>query len=135
MKKSLVFIMLGLMAFAVSAQQAPVQTSSEKFPVIQWNETTHNFGKVKQNEPVAFEFKATNTGTVPLQIFSVERSCGCTTPEWTSAPIQPGATGIIKVVYDSKVGGVFNKTVTVKANTKEGSVQLVLTGEVVAPSL
>jgi hypothetical protein len=135
MKKSLVIIMLGLTALAVSAQQAPVQTSAEEFPAIQWNEITHNFGKVKQNEPAAFEFKATNIGTVPLQIYSVERSCGCTTPEWTSAPIKPGETGIIKVVYDSKVGGVFNKTITVKSNTKDGSATLVLTGEVVAPSL
>jgi len=109
---------------------AQVTASTNNAPVAQWNETTHQFGKVPQDVPVSFEFKVTNTGTVPLQIYGVERACGCTTPEWTSKAIQPGTTGVVKVVFDAKTGGFFSKTIKVLLNTDEGSAELLLTGEV-----
>lgn len=127
MKKLLV---LFLMVAATTSLFAQVTASTDNVPVAQWNETTHQFGKIPQDIPVSFEFKVTNTGTAPLQILGVERACGCTTPEWTSKAIQPGTTGVVKVVYDAKTGGFFSKTIKVLVNTKEGSFDLILTGDV-----
>lgn len=127
MKKLLVlFLMVATTTFLF----AQVTASTDNVPVAQWNETTHQFGNVPQDIPVSVEFKVTNTGTAPLQILGVERACGCTTPEWTAKAIQPGSTGVVKVVYDAKTGGFFSKTIKVLVNTKEGSFDLILTGDV-----
>lgn len=129
MKKLFVFF---LMVATTTCLFAQVTASTNNAPVAQWNETTHEFGKVTQDTPVAFEFRVTNIGTTPLQILGVERASGCSTPEWTSKAIQPGTSGVVKIVYDAKTGGFFSKTIKVLLNTKEGHVDLVLTGDVIS---
>lgn len=128
MKKLFVFF---LMVATTTCLFAQVTASADNIPVAQWNETTHQFGKIIQDVPVTFEFKVTNTGTLPLQILGVERASGCSTPEWTSKAIQPGASGVVKIVYDAKTGGFFSKTTKVLLNTMDGYVDLVLTGDVI----
>ena len=43
-------------------------------------------------------------------------SCGCTVPEYTKTPIQPGEKGEIKVTYTAKFPGHFKKSITVSTN-------------------
>ena len=40
-------------------------------------------------------------------------SCGCTVPECPKEPILPGESGLIKVNYDEKRVGSFNKSITI----------------------
>jgi hypothetical protein len=121
---------------AVYAQQLPQSTTlsnSEikgEAAVFNWDNTTHDFGKVKQGTPVTHEFKFTNTGKVPLVITNVQASCGCTTPAWTKEPVMPGGQGFIKATYNAASAGAFNKTVTVTANIETGFIQLTIKGEV-----
>lgn len=44
-----------------------------------------------------FPFK--NTGDTPVTVTAVRSGCGCTVPEKPSAPIEPGASGVIPVVF------------------------------------
>lgn len=124
-------------AAAVYAQQVPQPTTLNKnevktdAAVFSWENTTHDFGKVKQGTPVTHEFKFTNTGKVPLVITNVQASCGCTTPAWTKEPVMPGGQGFIKATYNAASAGAFNKTVTVTANIDAGFLQLTIKGEVV----
>lgn len=124
-------------AAAVYAQQVPQPTTLNKnevktdAAVFSWENTTHDFGKVKQGTPVTHEFKFTNTGKVPLVITNVQASCGCTTPAWTKEPVMPGGQGFIKATYNAASPGAFNKTVTVTANIDAGFLQLTIKGEVV----
>ena len=62
------------------------------------------------------EFKFTNTGDAPLIISNAKGSCGCTVPVWPKEPIAPGASNVIKVKYDTKRIGAFNKSVTLTSN-------------------
>jgi hypothetical protein len=123
---------------AVYAQQVPQATTLNKnevsidVAVFSWDNTTHDFGKVKQGTPVTHEFKFTNTGKVPLVITNVQASCGCTTPAWTKEPVMPGGQGYIKATYNAASAGAFNKTVTVTANIETGFIQLTIKGEVQA---
>jgi Protein of unknown function (DUF1573) len=96
-----------------------------------WEKSTHSFGKIEQNKPVTAVFEFTNTGDTPLIITQAQGSCGCTVPSYTKEPIAPGQTGTVKAVYNAANSGVFNKTVTVTANTEQSKV-LTITGEVVA---
>lgn len=100
---------------------------------IVFSNTSHDFGSIlEENGSVSCEFVFTNNGDAPLVISQVTASCGCTTPDWTKAPIAPGKTGYIKATYAAKGRpGQFHKTITVISNAKEGTVQLTIQGTVV----
>ncbi len=89
---------------------------------IKFEETTFDFGTVKDGEKVKHNYKFTNTGKVPLIISDAKGSCGCTVPDWPREPIAPGKSGEIKVEFDSKNKGTEEgapqaKKVTLTANT------------------
>ncbi len=96
----------------------------------------HNFGKLKQGESAEYSFKFTNTGKEPLVIENAQGSCGCTVPSYPKEPIAPGASGEIKVNFNSTgKSGAQQKTVTLTANT-EPSISTILTikADVEAPA-
>lgn len=96
-----------------------------------WEKTSHNFGKIPQGVPVEAIFTFTNSGDAPIVITNAKGSCGCTVPEYPTQPIAPGASAEIKAVFNAAAVGVFNKTVTITANTNKPAV-LYIKGEVVA---
>jgi hypothetical protein len=81
--------------------------------------------EAKEGTKVKHTFKFKNTGNAPLLIYSATGSCGCTVPEFSKEPVAPGASGEIKVVFDSEGRvGSNSKTVTVNANTLPPTTQL-----------
>lgn len=79
----------------------------------------HDFGNIKQDSENTYVFKFTNTGSEPLIIETANGSCGCTVPNYPKAPVPPGATADIEVVYKpGKQENAQTKTVTVIANTE-----------------
>ena len=100
-------------------------------PEIKFEKTEHDFGKILQGEQVSYTFKFKNVGNAPLIISSIEKTCGCTTPEFTKEPIKPGETGKITISYDSKGHkGFQNKRLTVKANTNPSETVLRIKAQV-----
>lgn len=85
-------------------------------PKIEFKKDVHDYGDVKYdgNGTCTFEYK--NTGNAPLIISNAKGSCGCTVPDWTKEPINPGKTGVITVKYDTKRPGAINKSVTITSN-------------------
>lgn len=97
---------------------------AQKPAQIKFDKTTHNFGTFSESEPkVTCSFSFTNIGEQPLMINQAIASCGCTVPEYTKTPIQPGEKGQIKVTYNGtgKFPGHFKKSITVRTN---GAVEL-----------
>ena len=108
--------------------------SSEKAPVIQFEKTEYDFGKVLQGEVVSYTFHFTNAGNAPLIITGVDKSCGCTAGDYPREPIAPGERGDIKITYDSKGHfGFQSKTVVVIANTMPSQTTLRIKAEVMTP--
>lgn len=95
-----------------------------QFPQIKFEETTHDFGEIKQNVEVQTLFQFKNTGKVPLVITNASSSCGCTVPEYPKEAIAPGESGAIKVVYNGSGKDAITKTVTLTTNTEQGSEML-----------
>lgn len=132
--KKVIFTLLAL-TFVMSAfvnyakNDNPAMADS---PVFAWSETAFDFGKIKLNVPVTHEFTFVNKGTAPLVISSVQASCGCTVAEYSKEPIPVGQSGFVKARYNAAKAGVFNKTVTINANTAETTMQLSIKGEVLA---
>ena len=79
------------------------------------DKTVHDFKTISENDGDARAvFTLTNNTKVPLIITNVVPSCGCTTPEWTREPIEPGKTGKVTAIYGTKGRpGPFNKQVTI----------------------
>lgn len=98
---------------------------------VSFSQTSHNYGKIKQDTKNKHVFKFTNTGSDPLIIENAVGSCGCTVPEYPKEPIAPGKTGEIVVEYSpGKQQGLQNKTVTVTANTEPRTTTLNIAAEV-----
>lgn len=97
-----------------------------------------DYGTIEYDANGIREFKFTNTGKSPLTITSVTGECGCTAttidgkPGWPTEPILPGKSGVIKVKYDTKREGRFEKNVTVTSNAKYASKKVRIKGEIKA---
>jgi hypothetical protein len=96
---------------------------------LEFSESLYDFGKINEGEKVNHIFKFTNTGDKPLMLQDARASCGCTVPEYTKDTIAPGASGEIKVIFDSSgKNGKIDKTVTVTANTEPATTDIKITG-------
>ena len=124
------FITILSLAGMISAQaQAPASKAD-----IQFTDESHDFGNIHEGTQAAYEFKFKNTGTEPLVLTDVHASCGCTTPEWPKEPVAPGATAVIKAIYNSTGRpGQFSKSITVTSNAASGQKILTFRG-IVEPS-
>jgi hypothetical protein len=105
-------------------------TQNPNAPEIVFEKEVIDYGTVKYDSDGTREFKFKNTGKEPLIIYSATGSCGCTVPTAPKEPIKPGETGVIKVHYDTKRVGSFEKTVTVSSNAKTPSKILKIKGVV-----
>jgi hypothetical protein len=103
-------------------------------PVMKLTSSEHDFGTFKEEAGrQTFDFMVSNTGNAPLVIQNIVASCGCTTPDWTREPIQPGAKGKITAIYDpAGRPGQFNKTLSVYTNSDPNIVVLTIKGEVIS---
>jgi hypothetical protein len=105
------------------------KAGSEKGAMISFEKTTHDFGTIIQGEEAEYNFKFTNTGDEDLIISAANASCGCTVPEYPKYPIAPGASGFIKVKFNSDYRlDAFEKSVTITANTAPLSTVLIIKG-------
>lgn len=124
MKKILVLTMLLFCGISATLAQKPAE--------IKFDKLTHNFGTFSEKEPVVnCVFTFTNVGESPLIINQAVASCGCTVPEYTKTPIQPGEKGEIKVTYNGtgKFPGHFKKSITVRTNGAVEMTRLYIEGE------
>ncbi len=100
-------------------------------PVIKFEKDVYEFGKIKQGESVSYDFNFVNTGKSPLIIKEATATCGCTVPEFPKEPIPAGASGVIKVTFNSAgKEGLQDKVVTIVANTIPQNTEVHLIGEV-----
>jgi hypothetical protein len=100
--------------------------------VAKFNTERHDFGKIKQGVPVTFNFEIKNVSDKPLVVESASASCGCTVPEKPEKPINPGATGKIKVQFNAAAVAPFTKDIYIKFAGVDQPKTVQITGEVVA---
>lgn len=127
MKKIVLLTAAFIFSLAVMAQTKPDD-------VIKFNTQKHDFGKIKQNVPVTYNFEITNISNRPIVVENSRASCGCTTPEKIVDPIAPGQTVKLKVQYNAGALGVFNKEVFVKLAGIDQEKMIHIGGEVLDPA-
>lgn len=100
-------------------------------PGISFKETLHDFGEIITGAEAIHYFVFTNTGESPLVVLNVRASCGCMASAWPKAPVAAGAKDSLRVEYNTKIRGSFNKSVTVQTNAENPMVELKIRGNVV----
>ena len=117
-----------------SPHSAVVNANGDELAAIEFEETTHDFGKIIQGEKVSYTFKFKNVGKADLLISKVSTSCGCTASDYPKDPVAPGETGKVEVTFDShNKKGFQNKTATVLANTEPNYTTLYIKTTVEVP--
>ena len=109
--------------------------SSDELPLMEFQDSTFNFGTILEGEIIEHTYSFTNVGNGELIISDVNTSCGCTVAkDWSRKPYKPGETGTITVSFDSnKRPGQNNKSIKVLANTVPSLNVITLRGEVIGP--
>ena len=107
--------------------------STEKYPVMTFEKTSHDFGQIIRGERVSYRFKFKNTGRLPLIISDVPSSCGCTVSEFSKLPVPAGEEGYVMVTFNSQTeSGYLTKTVTVVSNAQPRMQTLTINANVVS---
>lgn len=136
--KKLLFVLFAFVGFTVLAQSSVVPNSDPNAPEMKFETEILDYGSIDYDANGIREFKFTNVGKSPLTISSVTGECGCTAttidgkPGWPQEPILPGKSGVIKVKYDTKREGRFDKNVTISSNAKLSVVKVRIKGEIKA---
>lgn len=123
--------LFALAALALAAAGAHAQG------VLYFDTLEHDFGTLQEGDKPTYTFTFTNTGDEALRLLHVRPSCGCTTPSYTTDPVEPGAQGEIVVEYDSEGRpGEFSKSINIEASGADpASVRLMITGDVIPASV
>lgn len=102
-------------------------------PALVWLDTHHDFGAFQEQEGVATcSFRAVNVGNEPVVIINARANCGCTTPDYSEAPVLPGDTLSIIVGFDpAGRPGRFRKNITVTTNAEPAKTTLAISGTVI----
>lgn len=114
------------------AGNVPMRAQNVFEHTVSFDRTVHDFGDIMLSDgPQTCVFKMKNVSDRPVVIHRVVTSCGCTEPAWTEAPVRPGETGEIKVVFSNDQGPYpFSKSVTVYVSGLSKPVVLKLRGVV-----
>lgn len=98
---------------------------------IEWTKKVWDFGTISEGEEVAHTFYFKNTGDHQLLIKKIETGCGCTTANYSKAPIAPEKEGKIEITFNSagRYGKQY-KEIRIFANIPEKQVTLSFTANV-----
>ena len=121
---------LGLLAGACSSD--PQDKARNRGQEIWFEEELHDFGEIEREGDGSWSFGFKNLGEKPIVINRVRSTCGCAVPQWPREPIEPGASGDIKVIYDTSKTGTFLKSIIVYSSAANSPVKLQIRGRVVA---
>lgn len=108
----------------VNKKPARVLTPEElaQSPVIQFEKSTHNFGKVEIGQTVSYKFSFSNKGKNDLKITNVQSRCRCVTHQASKQVIKPGETAQLTLTYTPRGKSVLKEVVTINSNdlTQQG---------------
>lgn len=119
-------------AFASLALVAPIVCAAQA-PVITFEKTHHDFGKIGIDRKVTYRFKVVNTGQATLNITRLNPSCGCTSTILSKWSLEPGETTEVEVSFDPRGfrGKVHKSIQVISDDPGNGATTLTFEAEVV----
>lgn len=98
-----------------------------KSPKLLLNQTSLDFGRVKQNQLTTKEVTVTNLGQSLLELRSIQGNCTCIETESDKRSLKTGQSATIKISYDPQDRkGTQQKSVTIYSNDPKDPVQRII---------
>lgn len=88
---------------------------------ISFDERVHDFGNIHEEKgKVSHKFIFHNNGNTPAVINDIYSGCGCIGKVLSKAPVNPGSTGEVTIIFDPEYkSGFFSKEIMVYSNNGE----------------
>lgn len=128
----LVLLSLFVTLFFFACAEDKEGAAKKKGQEIWFEEYVHDYGQIEKDGDGTWSFEFKNIGEFPIVVSRVRSTCGCTVPDWSREPIEPGESGKIKVVYNTEQTGTFLKSLYVYSSAANSPVKLQVKGKVVA---
>ncbi|MGH9323989.1 MAG: DUF1573 domain-containing protein [Vicinamibacteria bacterium] len=106
--------MVVVLSLAVTLEAQSKKTSAARMAI---EPEEHDFGPVRQDQKMDYEFIVRNTGTEDLEIRRIATSCGCTAAITTDRIVPPGGSTTLKVTLETrKYKGVVERSISLASN-------------------
>ena len=96
----------GNVTLSMKGQTIKGPTKVKPFPVIHFENTEFDDGKIKRGPSRNYNYPFKNIGNAPLLISQVKTPCGCHAASWPKDPIMPGQSSIISNRFITKGKGL-----------------------------
>ena len=109
-----------------------IDVSGQVQKTITFRKDSHDFGVIQESGgSVSHTFIFRNNTAQPVEIKSVESSCGCTVTKWTDHSVKPGKEGQIEALFDpTGRPGFFRKSIQVTFLPDSVTTTLQISGQV-----
>ncbi|TGD82381.1 DUF1573 domain-containing protein [Hymenobacter wooponensis] len=113
----------------IKATLTPAQLAQG--PKLELDRAGHDFGKMEAGQTPSARFTVKNTGKQDLVLSAVQSQCYCVGYKAVPAPIKPGQSATIELVYNQRKLGPQQEAVTITSNDMHGDAKLTLKANVV----
>jgi hypothetical protein len=123
-------VLLVVILFAGACANESEERAKSQGEEIWFEEPVHDFGDIPQGGDGGWTFVFKNVSEKAVVINRVRSTCGCTVPDWSKEPVEPGKKGKIEVIYNTAQVGTFGKSLYVYSTAANSPVRLQIRGEV-----
>ncbi|GAC1591791.1 MAG: hypothetical protein NVS3B25_11600 [Hymenobacter sp.] len=107
----------------------PAQLAQSPHLVLDQN--SHDFGKFEAGQQPVARFVVKNTGKTELQLGALSSDCYCVGYKTTPAPLAPGQSEVVELLYTQRQLGQVNDVVTIASNDLSGDAKITLRATIV----
>ena len=93
--------------------------------------SSHDFGKMEMGQQPIARFTVRNTGKSELVLGALTSGCYCVGYKTTPAPIAPGQSAVIELLYTQRQLGQVSDVVTITSNDLSGDAKITLRATIV----
>ncbi len=113
----------------VKASLTPAQLAQS--PRLVLDRMAHDFGKMESGQQASAKFTVKNTGKQPLELGMLTSGCNCIGYKSAPAPIAPGQSAVVEILYAQRQIGMMNDVATLTSNDLNGDVKISFKANVV----
>ena len=114
-------------------QIKPTLTAAQlaQSPHLVLDRSTHDFGKMEAGQQPVARFTIKNTGKTELVLGALSSGCYCVGYKANPAPIAPGQSAVVELLYTQRQLGQVSDVVTIASNDLSGDTKLTLRATIV----
>ena len=111
----------------------PTLTAAQlaKSPHLVLDKSSHDFGKMEAGQQPTARFVVKNTGKTDLVLGALTAGCYCVGYKTPPAPIAPGQSAVVELIYSQRQLGQVSDAVTIASNDVSGDAKITLKATIV----